>query len=195
MRPFIMNDISALPTYEADLAYLQQSIRSIPDYPKTGILFRDVTSLCEDKKAFNLTIDMLYEIYKDSAIDKIVAAEARGFVFGAALANKLNCGFVMVRKPGKLPREVIEEHYDLEYGQNTLQIHRDSIKQGERILIIDDLLATAGTVSAMIKLVRRLGGEIVSTGFVIELFDLGGADKIRNEYHVDCRTLVRFPGH
>lgn len=190
-----MNDLASLENIDEKLAYLAGSIRSIPDYPKTGILFRDVTSLCEDKKAFSLSIELLYDIYKDTPIDKVVAAEARGFIFAAPLAEKLDCGFVPVRKPGKLPREVIEEHYDLEYGQNTLQLHKDAITPREKVLIVDDLLATAGTVSAMIKLVRRLGGDIVSSAFVIELFDLGGAQRIRNDFHVDCRSLIRFPGH
>ncbi len=190
-----MRDITELPNYESSIKYLQDSVRSIPDYPKKGILFRDITSLCEDAKAFKLTVDLLCQMYSDTKIDKIVAAEARGYLFASALAYKLNCGFALVRKPGKLPRPTIEEHYDLEYGQNTMQIHKDAVKAGERILIIDDLLATGGTVSAMIKLVRRLQGEIVSAGFVIELFDLGGADKISSEFQIDCRSLIRFPGH
>ncbi len=176
-------------------AYLQGSIKSIPDFPKPGILFRDITSLCEDKKAFALSIDLLTEIFKDTRIDKIVCAEARGFVFGAPLAYRLGCGLVLVRKPGKLPRATIGESYDLEYGKNVLQINVDAIKSGERVLVLDDLLATGGTVEAMIKLVRRLQGDVVAAAFVLELFDLGAAEKLREHCQVDVVSLVKFPGH
>ncbi len=188
-------NIQQLPYYDESIACIKSSIRSIPDYPKTGILFRDVTSLVEDRKAFQLTLNLLYEAYKDQRIDKVAAAEARGFVFGAALADRLRCGLALVRKPGKLPREIIAEDYDLEYGQNTLQVHVDAVKKGERVLIVDDLIATAGTVCAMIRLMRKLEAEIVGAAFVIELFDLGGVSKIKNEHHVECLSLVKFPGH
>ena len=184
-----------IANFKEKSAYLQGNIKSIPDFPKPGILFRDITSLCEDKKAFTLCIDLLYEIFKDSAIDKIVCAEARGFVFGAPLAYRLGAGLVMVRKPGKLPRAVISEHYDLEYGQNVLQVNLDAIKPGERVLVLDDLLATGGTVEAMIKLVRRLKGEVVAAGFVLELFDLGAAERLRKNCQVEVVSLVKFPGH
>ncbi len=128
-------------------------------------------------------------------IDKVVAAEARGFVFGAALAAKLKTGFVMVRKPGKLPRHTIEESYELEYGVNKLQIHEDSLKSGERVLLIDDLLATGGTIDAIAAMVKRLGAEIVDITFVIELFDLGGSERIEKKWGVKPFSLVKFPGH
>lgn len=128
-----MFDITKIPNYSEKIEFLKSTIKSIPDYPKPGIMFRDITSLCENGQAFAITIDLLYAIYKDAQIDKVVAAEARGFVFGAALASKLKAGFVMVRKPGKLPRHTIEESYELEYGVNKLQIHEDSLKRNERV--------------------------------------------------------------
>ena len=128
--------------FDQKAAYLKSTITSIQDYPIKGILFRDITSLCEDHKAFALTIDMLYELFKDEKIDKVLSGEARGFVFGAPLAARLGAGFVMVRKPGKLPRATIKEEYALEYGTNELHMHEDSVKPGERVLCVDDLLAT-----------------------------------------------------
>lgn len=190
-----MIDVSKIPHYDEKIEFLKSTIKSIPDYPKPGILFRDITSLCENGEAFATTIDLLYELYKDENIDKVVAAEARGFVFGAALASKLRKGFVMVRKPGKLPRKTIEENYDLEYGVNTLQLHEDSIVKGERILVLDDLLATGGTIGAMVNLVKRLGGEIVDIAFIIELMELGGADKLEKLYGIRPLSLFKLPGH
>lgn len=194
-RGFLMTDYENLPGFKENSEYLKSTVASIQDYPKPGILFRDVTTLCEDKKAFSLCFDMLAEIFKDSRIDKIVSAEARGFVFGAPLADRLKAGLVLVRKPGKLPRATLSEDYVLEYGTNTLQIHEDSIKPGERILIMDDLLATGGTVDAMIRLIKRCGGEIVSAAFILELFDLGGARLIREKFGIDTVSLVKLPGH
>lgn len=190
-----MHNPAEIADFKEKAAYLQGTIKSVPDFPKPGILFRDVTSLCEDRKAFRLTIDLLDEIYRDCRIDKIVCAEARGFVFGAPLADRLNCGLVMVRKPGKLPRRTLSEHYDLEYGTNELQINEDAITAHERVLVLDDLLATGGTVEAMVKLVRRLQGEVIGAAFVLELFDLGGADKLKHGCNVDVMSLLKFPGH
>lgn len=190
-----MNINSLIPDYHKKIEFLKSTVKSIPDYPKAGILFRDISSLCQNGAAFQLCIDMLYEVFKDSNIDKVVSAEARGFVFGAPLAQKLGCGFVMVRKPGKLPRELIEEEYDLEYGRNTLQMHVDAIKAGERVVILDDLLATGGTVDAMIKLVKRLNGNVVSAAFIIELVDLGGCAKIQKDHNIQTVSLLDFPGH
>lgn len=190
-----MPNPAADASFQERAAYLQESVKSIPDFPKPGILFRDITSLCEDKKAFRMSLDLLEEIYRDTALDKIVCAEARGFVFGAPLADRLNCGLVMVRKPGKLPRPTLSEHYDLEYGSNELQINKDAILPHERVLVLDDLLATGGTVEAMIKLVRRLQGKVVGAAFVLELFDLGGADRIKQSCGVDVVSLLKFPGH
>lgn len=177
------------------IEYLKSTVKSIPDYPKPGILFRDVSSLCCDKKAFSLTIDLLVKAFENMQIDKVVSAEARGFVFGAPLAARLGAGFVMVRKPGKLPREFIQEQYDLEYGHNTLQMHQDSISKDERVLVLDDLLATGGTVEAMIEMVKKLGGVVASVAFLIELVDLGGASRIYKNCGVKPVSLLQFPGH
>ena len=190
-----MTDYENMPGFKENSEFLKSSVASIQDYPKKGILFRYVTTLCENRKAFSLCFDMLYEIFKNSRIDKIVSAEARGFVFGAPLADRLKAGLVLVRKPGKLPRATLSEDYVLEYGTNTLQIHEDSIKPGERVLIVDDLLATGGTVDAMIRLIKRAGAEVVSAAFILELFDLGGAKLIEDKYGVRTVSLVKLPGH
>ncbi len=181
--------------FDQKAAYLKSTITSIQDYPIKGILFRDITSLCEDHKAFALTIDMLYELFKDEKIDKVLSGEARGFVFGAPLAARLGAGFVMVRKPGKLPRATIKEEYALEYGTNELHMHEDSVKPGERVLCVDDLLATGGTMIAMCRLAQRAGAQVVKCAFVIDLVDLGGCAKIKDTCGVDSVSLLDFPGH
>ncbi|MFA4992613.1 MAG: adenine phosphoribosyltransferase [Candidatus Omnitrophota bacterium] len=170
---------------------LEKSIRSIPDFPKAGILFRDVTTLIQDKAAFKKSIDLLAKKYKGKKIDKIVGVEARGFIFGAAVAHKIGAGFVPVRKKGKLPYKTISTTYELEYGTDTLEIHKDAISNNEKVLIIDDLLATGGTVKAVVDLIKQLHGKIVGIGFVIELVDLHGRDKLKN-YPV--YSLVKFCG-
>lgn len=175
------------------LAYLESCIKTIPDYPKPGILFRDITSLVEHPEAFKTTIDLLVEQYRDCKLDKVVGTEARGFIFGAPVAAALGLGFVPVRKPGKLPREVIEESYELEYGQDCLQIHVDAIEPGERVLVIDDLLATGGTVEAAVKLVRRLGGVVDDAAFVISLPALGGEARL-TRMGVKVLSMVQFDG-
>lgn len=142
------------------LTLIKNSIKSIPDYPKAGIMFRDVTSLMEDPKAYQATIQLLVEKYKQGGFTKIVGTEARGFLFGAPLALELGVGFVPVRKPGKLPRPTIAQTYDLEYGTDTLEIHTDAIVEGDKVLVVDDLLATGGTIEATVKLIRQLGGEV-----------------------------------
>jgi adenine phosphoribosyltransferase len=168
---------------------LEKSIRNIPDFPKPGILFRDVTTLIQDKAAFKKTVDLLAKKYKNLKIDKVVGVEARGFIFGASLAYKIGAGFVPVRKKGKLPHETISTTYELEYGTDTLEIHKDAVTPGEKVLIIDDLLATGGTVKAVVDLVRQLQGKIVGIGFVIELVDLHGRDKLK-----ECPlfSLIKF---
>lgn len=191
-----MQDLRARITdFDQKVTYLKSTITSIQDYPIKGILFRDITSLCEDKKAFALTIDMLYELFKDAKIDKVLSGEARGFVFGAPLAARLGAGFVMVRKPGKLPRATLKEEYELEYGTNELHMHEDSVKPGERVLCVDDLLATGGTMVAMCRLAQRAGGEVVNCASVIDLVDLGGCAKIKDACGVDSISLLDFPGH
>lgn len=168
---------------------LKRFIRSIPDFPKQGILFRDITPLIGDGYAFRETIDALVEHYRDKEIDKIVSAEARGFIFSGVLAYVLDAGVVPVRKPGKLPYKTISEDYELEYGKNTFEIHRDAVKRGERVLVFDDLLATGGTASAICRLVERLGGEVMGTAFLVELESLGGRKKLKG---YDIYTLIKY---
>ncbi|MCX5692838.1 MAG: adenine phosphoribosyltransferase [Candidatus Omnitrophica bacterium] len=157
---------------------LKKYIRSIPDFPKKGILFRDITTLIGNKDKFREVIDTLAKRYADKKIDAVLAVESRGFIFGGALAYKLGAGFVPVRKKGKLPSKTIQATYSLEYGEDTLEIHQDAIKPGARILLIDDLLATGGTLGAVIDLVKKLKGEIVEITFIIELEDLKGRSKL-----------------
>ncbi|WP_375058203.1 adenine phosphoribosyltransferase [Zobellella sp. DQSA1] len=176
------------------LKLIADSIVSIPDYPKPGIIFRDITSLVENAEAFRLTIETLVEQYRHSGINKVLGTEARGFIFGAPVAAALGVGFIPARKPAKLPREVIEVAYDLEYGQDRLQIHVDAIAPGEKVLIVDDLLATGGTVEAAVKLVRRCGGEVQDAAFVIALPALGGVQKL-TRLGVKVTSLVEFDGH
>jgi adenine phosphoribosyltransferase len=176
------------------LEYLKNSIKSVQDYPKAGILFRDVTSLLEDPKAYALSIELLVSQFKDSGITKVVGTEARGFLFGAPVALGLGVGFVPVRKPNKLPRETLSESYALEYGTDKLEIHVDAIQAGDKVLVIDDLLATGGTIEATVKLIRRLGGEVTDAAFVINLFDLGGEQRLE-KMGLKIFSLVPFPGH
>jgi adenine phosphoribosyltransferase len=170
---------------------LEKSIRNIPDFPKPGILFRDVTTLIQNKTAFKKSIDLLAKKFKGKKIDKIAGVEARGFIFGAALAYKIGAGFVPVRKKGKLPYKTISTTYALEYGTDTLEIHKDAIVSGDKVLIIDDLLATGGTVKAVVDLTKQLRGKIMGIGFVIELVDLHGRDKLK-EYPLF--SLIKFCG-
>lgn len=170
---------------------LKNTIRSIPNWPIPGVIFRDLTSLMQDPKAFKASCDVLYERYKDMEIGKIVGIDARGFVFGAVLAYKLGIGFVPVRKKGKLPSKTIQESYSLEYGEDILEIHEDAIQRGEKIVIVDDLIATGGTVGATVKLVKRLGGDILECAFIVELPDLRGRDQVQG-----CKvySLTQFNG-
>lgn len=154
---------------------LKDKIRAIEDYPKKGVIFRDITTLLKDKDAFNKAVDEMAEKI-DKDVDKIIGIEARGFIFGAALAYKLNKGFVPVRKPGKLPWDKVSESYELEYGEDSIEMHRDAIEAGEKIVIVDDLLATGGTSKACINLVEKLKGEVSSAIFLVELEDLKGRE-------------------
>lgn len=153
-------------------------IREVPDFPKPGILFYDITTLLKDARAFSAIADQLTAYYQGQKIDKVVGIESRGFIYGGTLAQRLNAGFVPVRKPGKLPADSFEVKYNLEYGSNSLVIHRDAISKGERVLIVDDLLATGGTAAATVSLVRQLGGEIAGLDFLVELKGLNGRDKL-----------------
>ena len=179
-------------TTQLDL--IKSSIKSIPNYPKEGIIFRDITTLLEVPAAFKATIDLIVEQYRDKGITKVLGTESRGFIFGAPVALALGLPFELVRKPKKLPRETISQSYQLEYGQDTLEMHIDAISEGDNILIIDDLLATGGTVEATVKLVQRLGGVVKHAAFVINLPELGG-EKLLNNLGIDCYTLVNFEGH
>ncbi|MFT7006565.1 MAG: adenine phosphoribosyltransferase [Colwellia sp.] len=160
------------------LAQLQSAIKTIPDYPVKGILFRDVTSLLEDAEAFALTLMLLTDKYKNQGFTKVVGTEARGFIFGAPLALALGIGFIPVRKPGKLPRDTYAQAYQLEYGEDVLEIHQDALTADDKVLIIDDLLATGGTIEATTKLIRRVGAQVKCAGFVISLPDLGGEKRL-----------------
>lgn len=162
----------------ASQQHLASYIRSIPDFPKKGIVFRDITTLLKDSQAFSEATQVLYARYRESRIDKIACIESRGFILGAALALKLGCGFVPIRKKGKLPGETIRQEYALEYGTDAIEIHKDAIVRGERILVHDDLLATGGTVGAACKLVESLGGSIVGLSFLIELSFLNGRSNL-----------------
>ncbi len=170
---------------------LKDTIRSISDWPIKGVIFRDLTTLMQNPQAFKESCDILYDRYKDMSIDKIVGIDARGFVFGAVLAYKLGIGFVPVRKKGKLPWKTIQETYSLEYGEDTLEIHEDAVEKGEKIIIVDDLIATGGTVGATVKLVKKLGADIIECAFIVELPELKGRDQIQ-----DCKvfSITEFEG-
>lgn len=173
---------------------LADSIRAIPDYPKPGIVFRDITTLLGDARAFRRAVDELVQPFAGLKIAKIAGIEARGFILGGAVAHQLSAGFVPVRKTGKLPRETVRMSYELEYGTDEIEVHRDAILPGERILLVDDLVATGGTAEAAVKLLTSLGGEVVAACFIVDLPDLGGADRVR-KLGIPVRTLVAFPGH
>ncbi|MEK7265938.1 MAG: adenine phosphoribosyltransferase [Pseudomonadota bacterium] len=173
---------------------LKKVIRTIPDYPKPGIMFRDVTTLLADARGFRRAIDELVQPLAGAKIDKVAGIEARGFILGGAIAHQLSVGFIPIRKKGKLPYKTIGEKYELEYGVDEVEIHIDAVKRGEKILLIDDLIATGGTASAAIKLLERAGGEVVLCSFVIDLPELGGAEKLR-KMGKEVAALVAFEGH
>lgn len=173
---------------------LADSIRTIPDHPRPGILFRDITTLLGDARAFRRAVDELVQPFAGLKIAKIAGIEARGFILGGAVAHQLSAGFVPVRKKGKLPHETVGMPYQLEYGTDEIEIHKDAVMRGERVLLVDDLVATGGTAEAAVKLLSLLGAEVVAACFIIDLPELGGADKIRR-LGVPVRTLVSFGGH
>jgi adenine phosphoribosyltransferase len=177
------------PVSAVEVDHLKKLIREVPDFPKKGILFYDITTLLKDKTGLAMLIDKLAEHYIAQDIDLVLGMEARGFIFAPALAYRLNAGFVPVRKPGKLPAECVSYDYALEYGSNTLQIHKDAIQKGQRVLIVDDLLATGGTADATAKLAESLGAKIAGLGFVVELSFLHGRDKLKN---YDVMSLLRY---
>src|ERR1700747_2040216 len=177
------------PKAALNCEHLKKLVREVPDFPKAGILFYDITTLLKDKVGFATLIDALSAHYMDKGIDLVLAIEARGFIFGPALAYRLNAGFVPVRKPKKLPSKTARVSYDLEYGTDSLEIHLDAIKPGQRVVIVDDLLATGGTMQATVQLVRQLGGEIAGLGFAIELDFLKGGEKFQG---YDVLSLLHY---
>jgi len=172
-----------------NIAELKALVRTVPDFPKPGILFYDITTLLKDRTGFAQLIDALAAHYLERKIDLVLGIEARGFIFGPALAYRLNAGFVPVRKPRKLPAPVVRVTYDLEYGSDTLEIHRDAIKPGQRVLLVDDLLATGGTMEATLKLVKELGGEVAGLAFAIELDFLRGRERFPEQ---DVFSLLHY---
>ncbi|EJW13672.1 Adenine phosphoribosyltransferase [Rhodovulum sp. PH10] len=178
------------PALENDL---KASIRSIPDYPKPGILFHDITTLLGDPRAFRRAIDELVQPWAGMKIDKVAGIEARGFIIGGAVAHQVSAGFVPIRKKGKLPHKRVSIAYSLEYGLDEMEMHADAVQAHERVVLVDDLIATGGTAEGAVKLLRQLGAEVLAACFIIDLPDLGGADKLRR-LDVPVRTLVQFEG-
>ena len=172
---------------------LAASIRSIPDYPKPGVIFRDITTLLQDARAFRRAVDALVHPYIGIGLDSVAGIEARGFILGGAIAHQLTSGFVSIRKKGKLPRETVRIAYSLEYGIDEMEMHKDAVKPGQKVLLVDDLIATGGTAEAAAKLLQDMGAEVIAACFVIDLPDLGGRKKIE-ALGVPVRTLIEFEG-
>lgn len=170
---------------------LKELIRDVPNFPIEGIIFKDITTLLKDQNGFEDTLNKLYNLCKNKEITKVVGIESRGFIFGGALAAKLNAGFVPIRKPGKLPSEILSEEYTLEYGNDTIEIHKDALKENDVILLHDDLLATGGTIEAACKLIEKTGARISQISFLIELDFLNGREKIKN---YDVQSLIHYDG-
>lgn len=168
---------------------LEKLIRDVPNFPKEGIIFKDITTLLKDSTGLNATINALYDLAKEKGITKVAGIESRGFILGGALAQKLNAGFVPIRKPKKLPAETISASYELEYGTDKIEIHKDAIVPGDKVLLHDDLLATGGTMEAAIKLIEQLGGEVVQISFIIELDFLKGKEKLKN---YEVHSLIHY---
>ncbi|MDB5591402.1 MAG: adenine phosphoribosyltransferase [Enterovirga sp.] len=179
---------------ESSMRDLKAVVRTIPDYPKPGIMFRDITTLLGDARSFRRAVDELVHPYAGGKADKVAGIEARGFILGGAVAHQLSAGFVPIRKKGKLPHTTVRVSYLLEYGEDEVEMHADALVEGERVILVDDLIATGGTAGAAVKLLRQLGAEIVAACFVIDLPELGGADKLRAD-GVEVRTLISFEGH
>jgi adenine phosphoribosyltransferase len=178
-------------TFDTDL---KSSIRTIPDYPKPGILFRDITTLLANARAFRRAVDELVHPWAGSKIDKVAGIEARGFILGGAIAHQVSAGFVPIRKKGKLPHTTVRIAYSLEYGIDEMEMHVDAVHPDERVILVDDLIATGGTAEGAVKLLRQIGANVVAACFIVDLPDLGGADKLR-AMDVPVRTLMAFEGH
>jgi adenine phosphoribosyltransferase len=179
------------PSFKDDL---RAAIRSIPDYPKPGIMFRDITTLLGDARAFRRAVDELVQPWAGMKIDKVAGIEARGFILGGAVAHQVSAGFIPIRKKGKLPHKRVSIAYSLEYGLDEMEVHEDAVAKGERVILVDDLIATGGTAEGAVKLLRQLGANVLAACFVIDLPELGGADKLR-KLDVPVRTLISFEGH
>ena len=179
------------PDLENDL---KSTIRNIPDYPKPGIMFRDITTLLGNARAFRRAVDELVQPWAGRKIDKVAGIEARGFILGGAVAHQVSAGFIPIRKKGKLPHTTVRIAYSLEYGLDEMEIHEDAVTKGERVIIVDDLIATGGTAEGAVKLLRQMGAEILAACFIVDLPDLGGAEKLR-KLNVPVRTLMAFDGH
>jgi adenine phosphoribosyltransferase len=177
-----------------DVLDLRAAIRSIPDYPKPGIMFRDITTLLGNARAFRRAVDDLVNPWAGSKIDKVAGIEARGFILGGAVAHQVSAGFVPIRKKGKLPYETVRIAYSLEYGIDEMEMHKDAVVKGERVVLVDDLIATGGTAEGAVKLLRNMGAEVLAACFIVDLPELGGAAKLR-ALGVPVRTLVSFEGH
>ena len=173
---------------------LRTSIRSIPDYPKPGIMFRDITTLLGNARAFRRAVDELVQPWAGMKIDKVAGIEARGFILGGAVAHQISAGFVPIRKKGKLPHKRVSVAYALEYGEDMIEMHADALVAGERVVLVDDLIATGGTAEAAVKLLRQLGADVLAACFVIDLPEFGGAERLR-KLDVPVRTLISFEGH
>ncbi len=172
---------------------IKSRIRTIPDYPKPGIMFRDITTLLQDPEGLRVAVDRLVEPFSGQKVDKVAGVEARGFILGGAVALALDAGFVAVRKKGKLPWRTVGQEYELEYGSDVIEMHTDAVKKGERVLLVDDLIATGGTAEATIRVIEKLGGTLVGCAFVIDLPDLGGRQRIEAEGH-KVLSLCQFEG-
>ena len=179
------------PQFEHDL---KAAIRTIPDYPKPGIMFRDITTLLGDARAFRRAVDELVQPWAGMKIDKVAGIEARGFILGGAVAHQVSAGFIPIRKKGKLPHKRVSIAYSLEYGLDEMEMHEDAVAAAERVILVDDLIATGGTAEGAVKLLRQMGAEVLAACFIIDLPDLGGADKLR-KLDVPVRTLISFEGH
>ncbi len=179
------------PVLENDL---RSAIRTIPDYPKPGIMFRDITTLLGNARAFRRAVDELVQPWAGMKIDKVAGIEARGFILGGAVAHQVSAGFVPIRKKAKLPHTTVRIAYSLEYGLDEMEMHEDAVSRGERVVLVDDLIATGGTAEGAVKLLRQMGAEVLAACFIIDLPELGGADKLR-KLDVPVRTLISFEGH